>query len=71
MSPIVRLACLTFLLAAPPAVAQTGPGTPRVALELTTGYAGFVDDATIDHAVIGAALVVVTTQFELRREGLP
>jgi hypothetical protein len=52
MCCIVRLACLTFLLAPLPVAAQTGQGAPRVAVELTSGYAGFVDDATIDHAVI-------------------
>ena len=45
------------LLAVPvvPAFAQQSSERPAPALEIIGGYAGFVDDATIDHAVIGGS----------------
>lgn len=51
-----------LLLALPAAAAAQPRGPlPSPALELTGGYAGFADDATIDHGVIGGALRVHVT----------
>jgi hypothetical protein len=58
--PAAFLAVLLFLLPGP-AAAQSTDLLPSPALELTGGYAGFVDDATIDHGVIGGALRVHVT----------
>ena len=52
---ILALACV-FSLWSAVAGAQQPPGTGAVAAELTGGHAGFVDDATIHHGVIGGAL---------------
>ncbi|HXW08653.1 MAG TPA: hypothetical protein VD833_25705 [Vicinamibacterales bacterium] len=55
---MARQATLLLLMLAGipfPVMAQP-PGTPAGAAELTVGYAGFVDDATIDHAVFGGAV---------------
>lgn len=46
------LACLLF---AANVHAQSTDVRPAPAIELLAGYAGFVDDATIDHAIVGAA----------------
>ncbi|HEU4686849.1 MAG TPA: hypothetical protein VFS23_00735 [Vicinamibacterales bacterium] len=54
----IRLpALLTFFLAltAASAFAQSSDQRPAPAIEFLAGYAGFVDDATIDHAIYGAA----------------
>lgn len=45
-----------LLLLPLPAAAQSADLRPAPALELTGGYAGFVDDATIDHGVVGGAM---------------
>ena len=45
-----------FLVLAGPAAAQSADLRPSPAVEFTGGYAGFVDDATIDHGVIGGAM---------------
>jgi hypothetical protein len=46
---------LTFVLAAGGAFAQSSDPRPAPAVEFLAGYAGFVDDATIDHSIFGAA----------------
>ena len=54
----IRLpACLTLCLAltAGGAFAQSSEPRPAPAIEFLAGYAGFVDDATIDHSIYGAA----------------
>ncbi len=53
----MRAAAVALLLlfeGATPAWAQTS-GKPAPAVEITAGYAGFVDDATIDHTMFGGA----------------
>jgi hypothetical protein len=50
------LALFLIFFAASAAAAQTPsstPAGPAGAFEFSAGYAGFVDDATIDHAVLG------------------
>jgi hypothetical protein len=42
-------------LSAGNADAQSADARPAPALELLAGYAGFVDDATIDHLILGTA----------------
>ncbi len=49
------LLSLALLLTAGNALAQSTDARPAPALEFLAGYAGFVDDATIDHAIVGAA----------------
>jgi hypothetical protein len=44
------------LVTAVPARGQNATGRPPAIVELAAGYAGFVDDATIDHTIIGGAL---------------
>lgn len=44
-----------LLLTAGEALAQSTENRPPPAVEFLAGYAGFVDDATIDHAIVGAA----------------
>jgi hypothetical protein len=43
------------------ASAQTLEERPAPALEFLAGYAGFVDDATIDHSIVGAAARIYLT----------
>jgi hypothetical protein len=52
-----RSACLAvlLLLLTHRALAQTPEARPAPAVEFLAGYAGFVDDATIDHAIAGTA----------------
>ena len=49
------LLLLALLLTAGNALAQSSDIRPAPAVEFLVGYAGFVDDATIDHAIVGAA----------------
>ena len=49
------LLALAFLLSAGNAFAQLNDIRPAPAVEFLVGYAGFVDDATIDHGIVGAA----------------
>ena len=49
---LLALACL---LTARNAFAQLNDIRPAPAVEFLVGYAGFVDDATIDHGIVGAA----------------
>ena len=49
------LLALAFLLSAGNAFAQLNDFRPAPAIEFLVGYAGFVDDATIDHGIVGAA----------------
>jgi len=49
---LLALACL---LTAGNAFAQLNDIRPAPAVEFLVGYAGFVDDATIDHGIVGAA----------------
>ena len=51
---------VALALLAVPAIAHAQPaGTrPAPAFEFTAGYAGFVDDAMIDHGLVGGALRV-------------
>ena len=44
-----------LLVTAGAALAQSTENRPEPAVEFLAGYAGFVDDATIDHAMVGAA----------------
>ena len=44
-----------LLLTAGTALAQSTENRPAPAVEFLAGYAGFVDDAMIDHAIVGAA----------------
>jgi hypothetical protein len=53
MTRILALA-LALVLAAVSAAAQV-TSSPSAAAEIIGGYAGFVDDATIDHAVLGGS----------------
>jgi hypothetical protein len=46
---------LVFVLTAVGAFAQTLDTRPAPAAEILAGYAGFVDDATIDHIIFGTA----------------
>jgi hypothetical protein len=55
-------AIFVFLACCPGAVfAQTTDPRPLSAVEFTAGYAGFVDEETIDHTVLGGALRVHLT----------
>jgi hypothetical protein len=56
MRAIIPFGFLLVMTAAAPAAAQAGGQRPVPAVELTAGYAGFVDDATIDHTLIGGAV---------------
>ena len=49
------LLSLALLLTAGSALAQSTDARPAPALEFLAGYAGFADDATIDHGIVGAA----------------
>ncbi len=51
-----RVVFLTALLALIPLAAAAQGTKPTPAVEITGGYAGFVDDATISHRVMGGAL---------------
>ena len=55
------LLALILVLMAGNAFAQGTDARPAPAVEFLVGYAGFVDDATIDHAVIGTAARVYLT----------
>jgi hypothetical protein len=52
---LAALLGLSLLLADGNALAQSNDIRPAPAVEFLAGYAGFVDDATIDHAIVGAA----------------
>lgn len=56
------LLALALLLIAGNARAQSTEIRPAPAIEFLAGYAGFVDDATIDHAIVGAAARVYLTR---------
>jgi hypothetical protein len=58
----VVLTLTLTLLAAPLAAQSMAPSGRATALDFSAGYAGFVDDATIDHAMIGAAARVYMTR---------
>jgi hypothetical protein len=64
------LAALAFIVALPcvsPALAQSS--RPPAAVEVLAGHAGFADDATIEHAVVGgAARVYLTPQISIGPE---
>jgi hypothetical protein len=49
------LPALALVLTAGNAFAQSTDIRPAPAVEFLVGYAGFVDDATIDHTIVGAA----------------
>jgi hypothetical protein len=53
------LAVVAVLIAAVPAVAQET--RPPASLEILAGHAGFADDATIEHSVVGGAARVYLT----------
>lgn len=55
MEALLRCVGAVLIVAAltSPAAAQSRPAP---AVELTGGWAGFVDNATIDHAVLGVAV---------------
>ncbi len=58
MSRYTRNAALVLCLLAisVPARGQDASGRPPIMGEFVAGYAGFVDDATIDHTITGGAL---------------
>src|SRR5262245_55472097 len=58
-----RLACFAAMLFAwcGNAFAQTVDVRPAPAVEVLAGYAGFVDDATIDHMIVGGAARIYVT----------
>ena len=57
----ITLAQLALLLAiGSPALAQSSP-RPAATAELSAGYAGFADDGTIGHGLVGGALRVYVT----------
>lgn len=59
MRALIPFSFLLVMTAATPAAAQAGAAErPAPAVEVAVGYAGFVDDGTIDHTVIGGALRV-------------
>jgi hypothetical protein len=58
----ITLAPLALLLAVgAPALAQNAP-RPAATAELSAGYAGFADDGTIGHGLVGGAMRVYVTQ---------
>src|SRR4030095_10495371 len=64
-------ACIGVILAlfAAQAFAQAPDARPAPAVEFLAGYAGFADDATIDHAIAGtAARVYLTPRLAIRPE---
>lgn len=52
---------LAVSLTAGSAFGQSTDVRPRPAVEFLAGYAGFVDDSTIDHGIVGAAARVYLT----------
>jgi hypothetical protein len=52
---LLALLTLALLVLTGDARAQFTDIRPAPAVEFLAGYAGFVDDATIDHAIVGAA----------------
>jgi len=61
MARLKAFLTVTLLAFAGDAVAQTLDARPAPAVEFLAGYAGFVDDATIDHTIWGAAARVYLT----------
>ena len=61
MARLKAFLTVTLLAFAGDAVAQTLDARPAPAVEFLAGYAGFVDDATIDHSIWGAAARVYLT----------
>ena len=55
------LLALTLVLTPGSAFAQSSEPRPAPAVEFLAGYAGFVDDATIDHSILGAGAGVYLT----------
>ena len=55
------LIALMVVLTAGNAFAQSTDARPAPAVEFLAGYAGFVDDATVDHGILGAAARVYVT----------
>lgn len=53
---LAGLLLLLLLMLPLPVAAQSTDLLPAPALEFTGGYAGFVDDAVINHGLVGAAL---------------
>jgi hypothetical protein len=58
----VVLTLMLTLLAAPVAAQSTAPSGRVTALDFSAGYAGFVDNATIDHALAGVGGRVYATR---------
>jgi len=61
MARLKAFLTVTLLAFAGNALAQTVDARPASAAEFLAGYAGFVDDATIDHTIWGAAARVYLT----------
>ena len=61
MARLKAFLTVTLLAFAGNALAQTVDARPASAAESLAGYAGFVDDATIDHTIWGAAARVYLT----------
>ncbi len=56
MRAVIPFVLLIVLTTPVPGYAQTGfDRRPAAAVEFTAGYAGFVDEATIDHTLVGGA----------------
>jgi hypothetical protein len=58
---LTGLIALAVFLTAGNAFAQRTDARPEPAVEFLAGYAGFVDDATVDHGIVGAAARVYLT----------
>ena len=56
MTRLPAVAFALFAVQAEPARAQQTSERPPPVVEIIGGYAGFVDDATIDHGVIGGSV---------------
>src|SRR5690606_25043396 len=54
----VCLILVLLLLPSTEAAAQSNAPLPAPAFEITGGYAGFLDDDTVDHGLVGGALRV-------------
>ena len=49
------LVLLALLIAAPAAAQSASPSGPTTAIDAVSGYAGFIDESFVDHAVFGAS----------------
>ncbi len=61
MSSVYRGLTLLLVLAGVPTLAVAQPALPAPVVEFTGGYAGFADDATVSHGMLGSAFRVYVT----------